>query len=121
MVMLFVATFLLDDPARDRAALAAASSPRSAAARAFPNLWRLRWIIVPVFVFTLSIWTLFYPAPAAGAGRRAATRCASASAWRSSSRRFLVIGLLFLATTTVEEFAFALTRLGVPVPRRLRR
>jgi energy-coupling factor transport system permease protein len=68
----------------------------------------MRWIIGPAFVFTFGIWTLFYPPAAAG------------SAWRFGLgmaiklETFLTVGFLFLATTTVEEFAWALTRLGVP-------
>jgi energy-coupling factor transport system permease protein len=112
MVMLFVATFLLDDP-RTIAPLTVVVLAATAAARAFPNLWRLRWIVGPVFVFTFGIWTLFYPDPPTGSP-------VPGDAWRFGLgmafklETFLATGLLFLATTTVEEFAFALTRLGVP-------
>src|SRR4051812_46514191 len=49
MTMLFVATFLLDDP-RFIAPLTLLVLVATAAAGAFENLWRLRWIIIPVFV-----------------------------------------------------------------------
>lgn len=112
MVMLFAATFLLDEPALI-APLLVVVLAATAVGHAFPNLWRLRWIVGPVFVFTLAIWTLFYPAPTAGAVARG-------DAWRfglgmaCKLETFLATGLLFLATTTVEEFAVALGALGVP-------
>jgi len=112
MVTLFVATFLLDHPAAI-APLTALVLFASAAAGALPNLWRLRWIVGPVFVFTLVIWTLFYPVPAGGAvARGEAFRFGFGMALKLET--FLATGLLFLATTSVEEFAFALTRFGLP-------
>ncbi len=112
MVMLFAAAFLLDDPVLI-APLTLVVLAATAAAHAFPNVWRLRWIVAPVFVFTLAIWTLFYPAPAVGVAVRG-------DAWRFGLgmalklETFLATGLLFLATTTVEEFAVALRSFGVP-------
>ena len=111
MGLLFVATFLLDDPLFI-APLTILVLLATGAARAFPNLWRLRWIIAPVFVFTLGIWAVFYPGRASGAGHAEAWRFGLGMALKLET--FLTAGLLFLATTTVEEFAFALTRLGVP-------
>jgi energy-coupling factor transport system permease protein len=111
MVLVFAATFLLDDPV-PIAPLTAAVLVATAAAHAFPNLWRLRWIVGPVFVFTLAIWTLFYPAPTGAAAGPAAWRFGLGMALKLET--FLATGLLFLATTTVEEFAFALRSLGVP-------
>jgi energy-coupling factor transport system permease protein len=111
MVLLFVATFLLDDPVFI-APLTILVLVATGAAHAFPNLWRLRWIIAPVFVFTLGIWAFFYPGRAAGADHVEAWRFGLGMALKLET--FLAAGLLFLATTTVEEFAFALTRLGVP-------
>jgi energy-coupling factor transport system permease protein len=112
MVMLFVATFLLEHPAAI-APLTVLVLLATGAASAFPNLWRLRWIIGPVFVFTFVIWTIFYPVPVgATVPRGEAARFGLGMALKLET--FLATGLLFLATTTVEEFAFALTRLGVP-------
>jgi energy-coupling factor transport system permease protein len=65
-----------------------------------------------VFLFTLGIWAIFYPGRTAGAGHLEAWRFGLGMALKLET--FLTGGLLFLATTTVEEFAFALTRLGVP-------
>ena len=70
---------------------------------------KLRWIVLPLFGFTAVLWTLFYP----GTGPRSeALRFGLGMAFKLET--FLVTGLLFLATTTVEELAFALTRLGLP-------
>ena len=111
MVLIFVAAFLLDDP-RCIAPLALLVLAATAAGRAFANLWRLRWIVAPVFVFTLLIWAFFYPGRGAGADPTEAWRFGLGMALKLET--FLAAGLLFLATTTVEEFAYALTRLGVP-------
>jgi energy-coupling factor transport system permease protein len=112
MIMVFVAAFLLDDP-MFIAPLTALVLVATVAAGAVPNLWRLRWIVVPVFVFTLAIWALFYPVPASGvAARGEALRFGLGMALKLET--FLAAGLLFLATTTVEEFAIALRALGVP-------
>src|SRR4051794_14664357 len=98
MVMMFVAAFVLDDP-MFIAPLTVLVFVATVAAGASANLWRLRWIVVPVFVFTLAIWTLFYPAPASGVVARG-------EAWRFGLgmalklETFLAAGLLFLATTT---------------------
>src|SRR5438093_694540 len=110
MTMLFVATFLMDDPILI-APLTLLVLAATALSGALPNLWRLRWLIAPVFVFTLAIWTLFYPAPVTSAvPHYEAFRFGLGMALKLET--FLATGLLFLGTTTVEEFAFALTRLG---------
>ena len=73
-------------------------------------LRRFRRMFVLIFLFTVVIWTFFY-------------RGVFAPTWSgflfglSTGIRldtFLAIGLLFLATTRVEEAAYALGRLGVP-------
>jgi len=111
MGLLFVAAFLLDDP-RAIAPLTVLVFGATVVAGATANLWRLRWVIVPVFVFTLGIWAFFYPGRATGADPFEAWRFGLGMALKLET--FLAAGLLFLAVTTVEEFAFALTRLGVP-------
>lgn len=112
MLMVFTAAFVLDDPLLI-APLAVLVLVTTGVARAFGNLYRLRWVIVPAFVFTLVIWSLFYPAPPNGVVDHAeAFRFGLGMALKLDT--FLATGLLFLATTTVEEFAYALTRLGVP-------
>jgi energy-coupling factor transport system permease protein len=112
MLLLFVATFVLDDPILI-VPLTALVLGGTGLARGFGNLWRLRWIIAPVFVFTVALWTIFYPAQATVPVTRVeALRFGLGMAVKLET--FIMTGLLFLATTTVEEFAYALTRLGVP-------
>ena len=112
LVMLFVAAFLLDHPAL-LAPLLLAVLAVTASAGAMPVLHRMRWLMIPVFVFTTIIWTVFYPATAGGpVDRWVAFRYGLGMALRLET--FLATGFLFLATTTIEEFAFALSRLGLP-------
>ncbi len=112
LALLFVAAFLLDHPLL-LAPLLVLVLAVTASARALPVLWRMRWLMVPVFVFTAIIWTLFYPTAAGGpVDRWVAFRYGLGMAFRLET--FLATGFLFLATTTIEEFAFALSRLGVP-------
>src|SRR6185436_5070097 len=112
LIMLFVAAFLLDHPIL-LAPLLALVLAVTVSTGSLPVLWRMRWLMLPVFVFTTIIWTVFYPAPAgAPVDRLVALRYGLGMALRLET--FLATGFLFLATTTIEEFAYALSRLGVP-------
>ncbi|MGH7966819.1 MAG: energy-coupling factor transporter transmembrane component T family protein [Candidatus Binatia bacterium] len=84
----------------------------------WPTVYRLRVLFIFIFVFTVCIWSIFY-----GSGSRIAVvpflpvteegfLFGLGMAMKLST--FLATGALFLATTRVEEFAFALTSLGVP-------
>jgi energy-coupling factor transport system permease protein len=83
-----------------------------------PNVRRLRLLFVLVFVMTYIIWTLFYRQgePWFSFGPISigpqALRYALAMALKLTT--FLAVGTLFLSTAKVEEFAYALTRLGLP-------
>jgi len=111
-VMLFVAAFLLGHPAL-LVPFLVLLLVATASAGALPVLYRMRWLMIPVFIFTTLIWTIFYPAPAGVTVERwVALRYALGMALRLEA--FLVTGFLFLATTSVEEFALALSRLGLP-------
>lgn len=112
LMMLFVAAFNLDNPLLLGPLLAVVLAV-TASARALPVLHRMRWLMIPVFVFTTLIWTVFYPAaPGAPVDRWLAVRYGLGMASRLEV--YLASGFLFLATTSIEEFAFALSRLGVP-------
>lgn len=85
---------------------------------AWPTVYRLRVLFLFIFVFTVVIWSIFY-----GRGSRLTMfpflpvteegiLFGLGMAMKLST--FLATGALFLATTRVEEFAFALTSLGVP-------
>lgn len=83
-----------------------------------PNVRRLRVLFVLVFVMTFVVWTLFYrqgePLFAFGpiSVSEQGLRYALGMALKLST--FLAVGTLFLSTAKVEEFAYALTRLGLP-------
>jgi len=84
------------------------------------NVRRLRVLFTLVFISTLLIWTLFYgpdgQAPLFSWGpiliSHTAPRFGLAMALKLVT--FLGGGILFLSVTRIEEFAYALTRLGVP-------
>jgi energy-coupling factor transport system permease protein len=83
-----------------------------AVAGALSLLRRFGTLFVLVFVFTLVVWALFY-------GGVFVPTWAGLIFGISTAVRldtFLATGLLFLATTRVEELAYALGRLGVPYP-----
>ena len=84
------------------------------------NVWRLRLLFALVFVMTLLIWT---SSTVPTIGRRCSSGARSTSAstapWFGLGMAlklelFLGAGILFLSTTRIEEFAYALTRLGMP-------
>jgi energy-coupling factor transport system permease protein len=112
LVMLFAAAFNLDDPVLLAAVLALVLAA-TASAGALPVLHRMRWLMIPVFVFTTLIWTVFFPAtPGVPVDRWLALRYGLGMAFRLEV--YLASGFLFLAATSIEEFAFALSSLGVP-------
>jgi energy-coupling factor transport system permease protein len=84
------------------------------------NVYRLRYLFVAVFVMTLLIWTFFYGSdgapPLLEEGPVLVSRTAPWFALGMAIKLdiFLASGILFLSVTRIEEFAYALTRLGVP-------
>jgi energy-coupling factor transport system permease protein len=87
-------------------------------AGAFVNLRRLRILFIMVFVMTFLIWSLFYgagePLVVFGPVRVSAIALEFALGMAIKLATFLAVGVLFLSTTKIEEFAYALTRVGVP-------
>jgi len=88
-------------------------------AGAFGNLKRLRVLFVMVFIMTLVIWSIFYRTTGPAwltlgpiAIRGVAVQFALGMAVKLAT--FLAVGVLFLSVTKVEEFAYALTQVGVP-------
>jgi energy-coupling factor transport system permease protein len=87
---------------------------------AWRNVWRLRVLFVLVFVMTLLIWTVFYGPdgrpPLLAWGRLHVSRTAPwfGLGMALKLELFLGAGILFLSTTRIEDFAYALTRLGMP-------
>jgi len=87
---------------------------------AWRNVVRLRLLFVLVFVMTWLIWTLFYgpdgQPPLFVWGPLHVSRTAPwfGLGMALKLELFLLAGTLFLSTTRIEDFAFALTRVGVP-------
>ena len=92
----------------------------AAFARALPNLWRLRFILLLLFVFGSLMWPLFArgPTPLWGWGPLAVSResllYGIAMGLRLSS--FVMTGLILLSTTRNEELTHGLIGLGIPHP-----
>jgi len=84
------------------------------------NVYRLRYLFVLVFIMTFIVWTLSYGADGSDPlfvwGPLTISRTAPIFALGMAIRlnTFLAAGILFLSTTRVEEFAYALARIGVP-------
>lgn len=84
------------------------------------NVHRLRYLFALIFVMTFLIWTFFYGPDAAPPlfawGPIVVSRTAPWFALGMAIKLdcFLAAGILFLSVTRIEEFAYALTRLGLP-------
>ena len=111
LVAFIVAAFVVDVPAF-LLPLGLLVAGLAVAAGAVPLLRRFRTLFVVVFVFTVVVWTLFYRGVLAPS--HAGFLFGVSTALRLDT--FLATGLVFLATTRVEEVAYALGRLGVPYP-----
>lgn len=117
MLCFFVAAFVTQTPS---AALpvAAAMCALISAAGAWGNVRRLRVLFVMVFVMTFIIWTLFFrggaPLLTWGPIRISAAGLHFALGMAIKLDTFLGVGIVFLSTTKIEEFAYALTRVGMP-------
>jgi energy-coupling factor transport system permease protein len=113
----FVAVFSLEHPA--------AIAPYTAvlvvavfAAHAGINLRRLRPLFIAIPLGTLLVWTLFFRGPASAAGSRG-----FGPSWLGfvfglgmglKLLSFLLLNVVLLSTTRVEELTSAFTRLGLP-------
>lgn len=84
------------------------------------NVYRLRYLFVLIFVMTFLIWTFFYgpdgAPPLLSWGPIMVSRTAPWFGLDMALKLdcFLAAGILFLSVTRIEEFAYALTRLGLP-------
>jgi energy-coupling factor transport system permease protein len=117
MLCFFVAAFVSQRPAV-MLPIAAGVTTLIIRAGAVPNVRRLRVLFILVFVMTFVIWTLFYrggvPWLQLGPVSISATGIDFALGMAIKLTTFLAVGTLFLSTTKIEEFAYALTRVGVP-------
>jgi len=117
MLCLFVAAFVSDRPTVVLPVTAGVAG-LIALVGAWVNVHRLRVLFVMVFIMTLLIWSLFYrggvPIAAWGPISISAAGMQFALAMALKLVTFLSIGVVFLSTTKIEEFAYALTRVGMP-------
>lgn len=117
MLGLFTAVFVTEAPQLLLPLLLAALAV-AAWARSLLPFWRLRTLFVLVFLMTFVVWSLFYqegtPLVHWGPIKISVAGVSFAFGMGLKLIGFLAIGVLFLATTKVEEFAYALTRVGVP-------
>ncbi len=109
LAALLVAAFLVDAPGY-LAPIGLLVAFLLAAAGALGLVARFRTLFVLVFVFTVAVWTVFYHGVFVPSWSGA--QFGLSTAVRLDT--FLATGLLFLATTRVEEVAYALGRIGVP-------
>lgn len=85
-----------------------------------PNVYRLRYLFVLIFVMTCTIWTFFYgPDGQPPLFEWGPVHISRTAPWFGLDMAlkldcFLAAGTLFLSVTRIEEFAYALTRLGLP-------
>lgn len=117
MLLLFVPPFLLTSPAAQAVYLLFLLVP-AATSGALVNLWKLRIIAVTIFLVSTILWTLALPGQRVlleigpAVVRQEALLDGLARAIRLLS--FLVVGVIFLTITSLEEFAYGMRRLGLP-------
>jgi len=117
MLCFFVAAFVSERPTL-LLPLTAGTALLLAASGSLRNVRRLRVLFVLVFVMTFIIWTLFYrqgdPWFSFGPINLTDKSLHYAFGMALKLTTFLAVGTLFLSTAKVEEFSYALTRLGLP-------
>jgi energy-coupling factor transport system permease protein len=113
----FVAVFSLEHPLAI-APYAAALGVAVLAAHAGVNLRRLRALLIVIPLGTILVWTFFFRGPASAAGARS-----FGPSWLGfvfglgmglKLLSFLLLNVVLLSTTRVEELTSAFTRLGLP-------
>jgi energy-coupling factor transport system permease protein len=117
MLCLFVAAFVSQRPLV-MLPVALGIAGLIVTAGALRNVWRLRLLFILVFIMTFIIWTLFFrggvPLLRWGFLTISAAGLQFALGMAIKLDTFLGVGVLFLSTTKIEEFAYALTRAGMP-------
>jgi energy-coupling factor transport system permease protein len=119
MMSVFVAAYVVERPAWQLPILATLAV-LLVWAGALPNVYRLRVLFILIFVMTFLIWTLFYgPDRAPPLFTWGPITISHTAPWFALDMAlkldcFLGAGILFLSVTRIEEFAYALTRLGMP-------
>lgn len=119
MGAVFVAAFVVERPL-GQVPLVCLLGVLLAGSGAFENVRRLGILFVMIFLMTFLIWTFFYGPDGAPPLLRWGPVVVSRTApWFALGMALklnvlLAAGLLFLSTTRIEEFSYALCRLGLP-------
>ena len=88
--------------------------------KALPNFWRLRFILILLFIFSAVMWSFFIKGPTSWL-RWGPLRISQESLLYSIAMglrlvAFVGTGLIFLSTTRNEELTNGLIRMGIPYP-----
>jgi energy-coupling factor transport system permease protein len=85
-------------------------------ARAWGELYRIRWLLLALLVFSLTVWSLLAQGPTPLFWRVSRESLAFGAATFLKFGTMMVAGLVLLATTRVEELFLGLVRLRLPYP-----
>lgn len=92
----------------------------AASAKALPNFWRLRFLLILLFVFSAVMWPFFVRGPhplwSWGPVQVSQESILYAIAMGLRLATFVGAGLIFLSTTRNEEVTNGLIRMGCPYP-----
>jgi energy-coupling factor transport system permease protein len=119
MIALFIAAFVVERPLV-QLPLLLLLVPLTVYTGAWRNVRRLRVLFFLIFSMTFLIWTLFYGPdgnpPLVKLWGLEISRTAPRFALGMAMKLAIIMGsgILFLSVTRIEEFAYALTRLGLP-------
>lgn len=89
---------------------------QTALARAWGELYRCRWLLLALFLFSLTVWSLLAQGPTPLFWRVSRESLAFGFATFLKFGAMMVAGLVLLATTRVEELFLGLVRLRLPYP-----
>ena len=87
-----------------------------ALAKAWGEVYRCRWLLLALLVFSLTVWSLLAQGPTPLFWRVSRESLAFGAATFLKFGTMMVAGLVLLATTRVEELFLGLVRLRVPYP-----
>jgi len=87
-----------------------------ALARAWGELYRIRWLLVTLAVFSVTVWSLLAQGPSPLFWRVSRESLAFGAATFLKFGAMMLAGLVLLATTRVEELFLGLVRLRLPYP-----
>ncbi len=84
--------------------------------RAWPKLAPVRWLLIPLALFSLGVWSFMAQGPSHLFWRVSRESLAFATANFLKLATMMVAGLILLATTPVEELFVGLVKLRLPYP-----